>query len=989
MASFLRGKQSGMQNDLSANILPGLFAPDERSRYGISSQISCVAFDPVQSLIAVATNESKYGSGKIHVFGQKRVQKFFTPLRSCSFENLQFCANRLISLDTKSEIVIWDLDTGDKVTAFRAPGNVVCMLTDPVLDWCFLGMHTGEILTYDLDRERMSNFRLPNFWADKDPRARAIALVSLQMHPRDIGKLLIGYSHGAVIYSFKQNQPTRFYEYQVPPGAPGGSHHAVESQRKPKLTHALWHPTGTFVLTAHDDASLVFWDTSKDGRLVMARTLYDLNVDQPNPHAEAPKPKHPYLRIAWCCKRNPEDSGLLVAGGHPLDGLPGGLTFIDLGITPNYATSSWQVLSDYLKGKGTSILETPAGAEVLKFWKITNAAPLRLSDLIPRVSPHFAGAQDPIAVMALLSSSEMLTMSFPSGYPISPTNQLHPSLSLVQPFATKITSSILSRERWLGMVENRNQGELILKGGAEAARPRRRFEGRTIIQVAHADSTVRIWDVGHGDEIENATQVQVDVARALNRYDDVQITAMSMAGETGEFAVGTATGEVVIYRWDSNNYYGQNGNQEIPSRPGEITNISARSEPNLKSGLQPSSLYEMMQGPISAVKVSDVGFVAAGSENGFFSLIDLRGPSIMFRASIADLTKSEKKSSLFKKSGSTSATKDWPVAIEFAVMTLDEDKYSSICCFIGTLTGKLVTLKLLPSGSSFQAQVAGVSHLDDQIVSISPIVADTGKPASATGHTVAGLREGMNVNGSLVVVTQSEIRIFKPATAKGASKSFGESPCGAASVTEFELHGMALVGVFGDRTTRAFSLPGLKELGTASLPMMDVTRVADSLVTEHGEVFCWTSPSEFAVLQVWGTGKALDNTADKLINPDLALPPRPTISNMQWISGTQYVSPADLDILIGGPEGRPPSKRTVAATAAMERQAQAGPSSPSEEGWGDYLTRQLNERTEKLNLVGDSMSNMEASSQQWAESASRFVSQQKRKMLFGGLTGKF
>jgi hypothetical protein len=42
MASFLRGKQAGMQTDLSANILPGLFAPDERNRYGINSKIGYV-----------------------------------------------------------------------------------------------------------------------------------------------------------------------------------------------------------------------------------------------------------------------------------------------------------------------------------------------------------------------------------------------------------------------------------------------------------------------------------------------------------------------------------------------------------------------------------------------------------------------------------------------------------------------------------------------------------------------------------------------------------------------------------------------------------------------------------------------------------------------------------------------------------------------------------------------------------------------------------
>lgn len=39
MASFLRGKQAGMQKDLSASILPHLFAPDEQARYGINSQI--------------------------------------------------------------------------------------------------------------------------------------------------------------------------------------------------------------------------------------------------------------------------------------------------------------------------------------------------------------------------------------------------------------------------------------------------------------------------------------------------------------------------------------------------------------------------------------------------------------------------------------------------------------------------------------------------------------------------------------------------------------------------------------------------------------------------------------------------------------------------------------------------------------------------------------------------------------------------------------
>jgi syntaxin-binding protein 5 len=42
MASFLRSKQAGIQSDLSAAILPGLFAVDDRARVGINSQVRYV-----------------------------------------------------------------------------------------------------------------------------------------------------------------------------------------------------------------------------------------------------------------------------------------------------------------------------------------------------------------------------------------------------------------------------------------------------------------------------------------------------------------------------------------------------------------------------------------------------------------------------------------------------------------------------------------------------------------------------------------------------------------------------------------------------------------------------------------------------------------------------------------------------------------------------------------------------------------------------------
>lgn len=860
-------------------------------------------------------------------------------------------------------------------------------------------------MAYDLDRLNLSRgFRLPNFWTEKEPNARIVNLVCMSMHPRDVGKLLIGYSHGAVAYSFKQNRPVQFYQYTVPPGAPGGNGVGADAPRHPRLTHAVWHPSGTFILTAHDDGSLVFWDP-KEEKVVLARTLTQMNVDQPtsSPHTTFVEP---YTKIAWCCKQNCEDSGLLISGGQSPDVSPKSLTFIELGLTPVYATSSWQALANYCHGKRQIDLQLPRGAQAIDFL------------LLPRSSPYFNGAQDPIAILTNISSGELITMSFPSGYPISPTNQLHPSTFFVQPFVTKVNVSSLERTRWLCMFEKRDQGEPLLKGGAEAPWPRKRFEERTIIQAAQADSTIRIWDSGHADEIENGQQIQVDVARALGRYEDIEITTMNMSSGTGEFVVGTRTGEVVVFRWGQNRFYGKDQQKQLDPNPMGLTDISSRSEPNLKEGLNPFVLYEMMQGPITASQVSNVGFVAIGSELGFLSILDLRGPAIIYQAPMTEFAKQEKRSSFFKshsRSGSSAPLKEWPVVIEFGVMSLDEDKYSSICCFVGTNLGKVITFKLLPSNSgTYSVQLAGVVAFDDKIIALNPVEAETGKPAAATGANVAGLREGRVTHGALVagtsilltsigvetiltrmidLVTEREIRIFKPANSKGASKVFDDVLCDAASVAELELQGIAVVGVFGDRTARAFSIPGLRELGQADLRMIDSSRSTNTVVTQTGDVFAWTGPSELAVVHLWGTGKSMPQSPDTLINPKLETPPRPMISNLQWISGTQHVSALDLDVLVGGPD-RPPSKRMLDAAAAERRAANtAGSSSsrspPAQEGWGDYLTRQLNERTEKLNIMGDSMDTLQEQSQGWADDVNKFINRQKRNVVMSSVKSKF
>ncbi|KAI9794669.1 MAG: hypothetical protein M1835_006483 [Candelina submexicana] len=995
MAHFLRGKQAGMQNDLSAGFYPELFCLDDIARYGINSQIQAIAYDPVQSLLAVGTSESLHESGQIYIFGQKRVCVTLHLPRKASVRVLQFCADKILSIDSKNEVVIFSLPLGKLITAYSPPGFVTALVTDPTLDFALLGLQNGDIIAYDIDREMQAPFKIANYWKDKSPKSRASAVVAMALHPRDVGALLIGYAEGAVLYSFKQAKHTKSFQYELPAGAPGGDSDpsSVNVVRRPKLSQAVWHPNGTFILTGHEDSSLVIWDIN-DGRIVMARTLTDSNVHRPGTGSSSfgASPgtfslKEPLFRVAWCCKQNADDTGILIAGGSPTTMPTKGLTFLELGPTPNYTTSSWQILSSHFESpKRQRILPTPPMAEVIDFCPI------------PRTSPYYSGSHDPIAVIAILSSGEIVTLSFPSGHPISPTNQLHISLCFVHPFINRIEHSLIERTRWLGMTEKRSSGPLILKGGAEAQRTLKRYESRNVLLSAHADGTIRLFDVGHNDEIENEDILQVDVARAVGRLTDVEITQMSMAGATGELAVGMKSGEVAIFRWGRNMSCGRDSSVINEGALG-LVDISLRSDPGLREGLLPLTLLDHRQGSVTAVKMSDIGFVAVGFHTGSIAVVDLRVPIVIYDATVIDFTKHQKSGSIRRSNSHYQSKSEWPATMQFGVLSLEEDDYSSILLFVGTNLGRVATLKLLPqSQGGYSVQFVGISAAHDaRILSLLPLNADTGASASATQSVVAQLRNGYKVNGVLLVVCPTGARIFKPVSAKGAQKAWDDVFCDAAAVVKFPDRGYALVGLFGDGSARAYSIPSLKEIGKVKVnDTLDTKRFSEAIITETGDIIGWSGPSQIAVLNVWGTGQQLVKSQDKLFNPDAILPPRPTISNLQWLSGTQFISPTDLEILIGGPD-RPPSRRMIEQSRADEQQrkldgrsaAAATPSANQDEGYWAYMQRQMNERTQKLGIVGDSMDKLEENSSGWAEDVSKFVSNQKRKAVMGAVKGRF
>jgi syntaxin-binding protein 5 len=102
-----------------------------------------LAYDPVQSLLAAGTNESQFGRGQIYVFGIKRVFSVFQTPRPASIRILQFCANRLISVDSKNEISIFDLKSKKLESSHSPPGKIATITSDPALDYIFIALQNG------------------------------------------------------------------------------------------------------------------------------------------------------------------------------------------------------------------------------------------------------------------------------------------------------------------------------------------------------------------------------------------------------------------------------------------------------------------------------------------------------------------------------------------------------------------------------------------------------------------------------------------------------------------------------------------------------------------------------------------------------------------------------------------------------------------------------------------------------------------------------
>ncbi|XP_065869531.1 uncharacterized protein [Euphorbia lathyris] len=194
----------GEENDAKGILRPKDINPRVDVHYGIPSSASILAFDPIQSLLAVGTMD-----GRIKVIGGDNVEGLIVSPKQLSFKNLEFLINQgfLVSITSENEIQVWDLEQRQLTSVLRWESNITAFSVICGSSYMYVGDEFGMVYVLKYDLEGAKLIQLP-YYVPTDAISEASgtdsadnhSVVGLLPQPSSQGnRLLIAYNDGLIV----------------------------------------------------------------------------------------------------------------------------------------------------------------------------------------------------------------------------------------------------------------------------------------------------------------------------------------------------------------------------------------------------------------------------------------------------------------------------------------------------------------------------------------------------------------------------------------------------------------------------------------------------------------------------------------------------------------------------------------------------------------------------------------------------------------------
>lgn len=1001
-------KLSGGNQDLSPASINGKnISVSTGFQLGLpKDSIIAVAHDPVQSLLAVSTN-----TNEVRVFGQFAVEVVFGFTSTAPITKLHFIKGvYLVAIaESVGNVTVLSLHSKTILATYSVPGAATASDSNYSLDWLLIGLQNGQVHIYDVDRLNQTPFRIDNLQKRIMPKVKMSPVNSILYNPRDIGTVLITYSHSTIIYSMISGEIKQTLVYQLDKAAKGFelANFIVHGGKKklfggsakeviPEVIKAQWHPNGLHVATLHQDGSIVFWDAGS-GTILEARNLFVSGLHKPGQSIDPEtNPFAPITDIRWVCAEDPEITQLLVSGGDV--NKHNAITVLDFGYTLKYSLTSYEKQAEFYSSP-------PSGQRRLEFIFNDSKGHDQEQEVITKINPiaapdlcYFNGNHDPKLLLLQSNFGSIYLIAYSATgnkLPDIGDTLLPPSISMILPPVSYLHVELLQRIQWYNIIASgpsssiSSKINLLLNGGAPvqpAGAPKpigAEHEGRTILITGHEGGIIRLADISKGDNRAPESIVKINLKGVLydrNNPLSIKIKFVSVSFESREMLVALANGEVVICKF---------GKMKPSQRGEDLSKVDYKScgiqhanddaklidlfERAINLSISsttfiPTSLLQLeVAENIACIKMSNVGFAAIAYKSGRLIVCDItRGPAIIFNCK-------DIKEYLVSVTGKCFAT-----TLEFSIQEYAQEGFSSILLIVGTnCGGNLITFKIIPMQNGgfevlFGNKTIGLNYRvlgkedpeKSKLVQIIPINSVNGNSSKSSLEMFRKLSQGVVIPSYTIVTSPRDIRVIQLPKTKLSHKVIDET-CLSCGVVNYKNEGIVLAILTKSGFIKFCSIPALKDIADMKIPKEVYSIVekslnsgiaADSDILLSGSAFIRTGFSEFINLTIYdkdSRNKSKDDTTDLLFNENAIIPPRPVASTLLWAKGqSHYVSSNDLAELIAGPNRKPAKHPESALAYNISPEANPNQAYGSNKFGSDTKTKSYKDPVRKSNKPG-------------------------------------
>lgn len=524
-----------LEQDICETLSADKFTVENTLRHGFPFKPTCMAFDPIQKLLAIGNR-----TGCVRIFGRPGIDYEIQHDSDRGGDppqvmQVEFIINqgRLLTACTDNSINLWEFKTKQPELLQTLKLNkerLVLMQLEFQDKWLYFATERGNVMIINLETFTLSGYQI-NWNKCMGPldKNHPGTIVHLSVNPVDTSKLLIGFETGLIC----------LWDLSVKKADQRFCHNR-------RLLTACWHLEGRQFVAGYSDGSLITWSVKANN----ANGGKSVQFPHKKKDKETNKmtPCGPIEKVLWRVNRNGGDY-FVFSGGLPTD---------VTGVTPSITI---------IQGKNSEMDIVEMENSVLDFLLATD-------------SPYMADYQDPEAVIVMLSndlvaldckSSKIPCFKNPYAmdfnespvtfchYLVDCPGDLIPNLYMVGSKAKKEGSS-----------RGFSSGEWPISGGVDTGAESCSYS--ELVVTGHADGSVRFWDsssttmqalyrVKTAKYFERTKKAQTDGAMDEDPY---QICHIILSPTTRELAVAGISGQVLFFRFKKKETTTETKSMDIP-----------------------------------------------------------------------------------------------------------------------------------------------------------------------------------------------------------------------------------------------------------------------------------------------------------------------------------------------------------------------------------------------------------------------------------------